>query len=126
MKGLRSLRLFKWVALVFSAVYLFYALTNVFLLPRSLTFSSATFAFSGLRARRSSVDNNQHSINFARLGDKCFLEENQPELMKCIAILNVTFLGSISFRFRQTFSTLSDRLIYNKQYSYLSLRTFRI
>ncbi len=114
------------MTLVFSAVYLFYALTNVFLLPRSLTFSSVTFAFSGLRTRRNSVDINQHSINFARLGDKCFLEENQPELMKCISILIVTFFGFISFRFSQTFSTLSDRLIYNKQYSYLFLRTFRI
>jgi hypothetical protein len=126
MKGLKSLRLFNKVTLLFSAVYLFYALTNVYFLHRSLTFSSATSAFSGVRSRGNSIDINQRSINFTRLGDKCFLEENQLELMKCIAVLVVTFFGFISFRFRQTVSTLYVRLIYNKQYSYLSLRTFRI
>jgi hypothetical protein len=126
MKGLKSLRLFKWVTLLFSAVHLFYALTNIYFLPRSLPFSSAPSAFSGIRARRNSVDNNHHAINFSRMADRCFLEENQPDSTKFIAVLLVTFFSSMLFATRQIFPFVYKRLFYHQQYSFLALRAIRI
>jgi len=126
MKGLKSLRLFKWVTLIFCASYLFFALTNVFFLSRSLPFSSIPSLFSAVGVRRSSVDNNHHAINFSRLADKCLLEENQPDSMKFIAVLIVTFFSLMLFATREVFPSLYMRLFYHKQYSFLALRAIRI
>ena len=126
MKGLTINKLFKSVTFLFLAAYLFYALTNIYFVPVSVNPKSYYAGYSVFSPRRNSIDRNEHTINFSRLADKCFLDERNSDSTKFIALLIVTFFGFSLFGPTQIFWPVSTRLFYNKQYSYLSLCSFRI
>jgi len=117
---------FRSAALLFSVAYLFYALTNILFLPRSLNMLANATAYSGFSPRRNSVDRGEHTINSSQLADKCFLGENPYNQVKFVVFL-LPIVSCLFFTStRRYFSSLNPRLFYNNQYSYLSLQTFRI
>jgi len=126
MNRLKSHIFFKSIALLFSTVYLFYALSSIFFVPRSLNLAANVIAYFGFSARRNSVERSEHTINFSRLADKCFLDDDQYSPVKFIGLLLIAFSGLFLIGTRRLFLPLSSCLFYNKQYSYLYLRTFRI
>jgi hypothetical protein len=126
MKKIKSRIFIKSIVLLFSAAYLLYALGSVFFTPVGLNLCPNSAISTGFAHRRNSVDYNEHNVTFYCFADKFYLDENQLNPVKLVALLLITLFGFLLFETRRTFSPLSIRLFYNKQPCYLSFRTFRI
>ena len=119
----------KFFLLFVTTTYLFIAISHIFFLPHYNVDNTTNPVVSNSIFKRHTSGKNQQETSQLRRTDKSTLEEKKK------LISNITILATIAFLlisifglFKVSASPLFPRnyLFFNRQYSYLSLCTFRI
>jgi hypothetical protein len=122
----RSNIIFKDLATGIFLIYLFYALTILFIIPNTTSNAKISFV-PGISARRQTLNTYHESLNLIIAGEKPIMDEDQINLIKSIpAFFLVLFIGLSFLRIRNPLTVASKVSFYNLRHSYLSFCTLRI
>lgn len=123
---LRSYNFFKQVVVLFLITYLFCALTNIFILPRTVGIIAKAPAVSGVSLQKTALRTANNTKSLIRIIDRSVVNETQID---CRALCFIVLFACSSFILLSVNLKLNTPLSYlfhNKQYSYLAFRTLRI
>jgi hypothetical protein len=127
MNKLRSNALFKNVVAIFVMTYIFCLSMSMFLMPRCIPDFTKTLSSKCFSINKHSLIANHSKENFIRITDRSVLDDDPLNLVKTIAVVFLIIFGGILLISKKArFTPHQFYQYYNKQYSYLSLRTIRI
>ncbi len=82
---------------------------------------------SSLRSRHFSMGANGNAVNFLKIIDRSFIDDDQLKPSKSfIAVVIFIFFGISIFRYKFHFELPPLNISFNRRFSYRCLRTFRI
>jgi len=113
--------------MVFLIIYLFYALTSLFVMPRYTPLTAKAAIFSGTGLRRQSAQSNGSSFNFIAMTDRSVVDNDKMNSIKSVAaifLIIFTVLGL--FRVKIISAVPHPANACNLRFCYLSYCTLKI
>lgn len=127
MNKLRSNALFKNVVTIFVMTYIFCLSMSMFFMPHCIPDFTKTVASKSFSINNHLLKANHSKENFIRITDKSVLDDDQLNPIKTVAVVFLIIFGGVLLISKKaTFTPHQSHQYYNKQYSYLTLRTIRI
>jgi hypothetical protein len=127
MSKFKSNVIFKHLVVGLLTIYLFFALTNVLLIPHSTSAISNLSMHSGPIIRRQSIQPKGDAVSFNIITDKSIIDDDSLNSSKSIAIIVLFVLGGlILFNIKPKIIPPNPKIYYNLRYSFLFFCKLRI
>jgi hypothetical protein len=122
----KSYAFFKHQVKNLTIIYVFFALTNIFFLPRYTSALANATIHPGLRLRRQSLEIKNDAVSFYIITDKSILDDDLLNSPKAVAILLLVFGGLGVFSIKARTISPNSKIYYNLRYSFLFFCKLRI
>lgn len=122
----RSSTLFKNLVTGLLAVYLFYALSNLFFISNCVSGSSKASLFSHIGVRRPRLQADAGVVSMILIGERSILDDDRLNVIKLAPAILLIFLAFAFVRADLTRLYFRLTILPQRRYDYLSFCTLRI